>query len=161
MRIHIVGTILLALCTAAFGGTKWTHSIEEGEDATSTHHYFWFSNGSTVEKIRWVHYGGAGRATVIDYVLGTGFIRIKKMTSDRGSIPDLAAGRDAKFETTTDYTLTCKDSGHMLLLPDPNKRLSASQRLDLWNLIWLLSREDKQPINKSAEQDVGGKRGGG
>jgi hypothetical protein len=94
--------------------------------------------------------GAQNRPTVTDFHLEAGAIRIKKMTADRSAIPDLVVGRNAKFEITLAYSLSCKNSKHMLIPPGPDKNLTLPQRIDLYNLISILAME-KRPIERNGQ----------
>jgi hypothetical protein len=164
MKIQRLAILLTlpAVVTLGRADTKWTHYLEGGEDATSTFYHF-FNGGPNgpITKIRWVWNGGAQKLpTITDYHIGAGAIRIKKMTAARSALPELIAGRDAKFEITLDYTLSCKDSKHMLVPPGPDKHLTDHQRIDLYNLISLLAME-KRPIEPDGQNKAPqGKREG-
>lgn len=134
----------------------WTHMSEEGEDATSTHYYFYQSNGDSVERIRWVWNGGAQNApTVMEYILDSGKITIRRLVGKRESVSALIAGKEAPLELKEEYSITTKDSSQMLVPPPPDKSLTDKQRTDLYNIINLLAKERK-PCSKKAEQGADG-----
>lgn len=134
----------------------WTHVAEEGEDATSTHYYFYQSNGDSVQRIRWVWNGGAQNApTITEYILDSGKITIRQLLGKRDSVGALIAGKEAILELKEEYSITAKDSSQMLIPPPPDKSLTDKQRTDLKNLTDLLAKERK-PCAKRAEQGADG-----
>lgn len=128
----------------------WTHVAEEGEDATSTHYYFYQSNGDSMQRIRWVWNGGAQNApTVTEYILDSGEITIRQLVGKRDSVGALIAGKESELELKEEYSITSKDSSQKLIPQPPNKSLTDKQRTDLENLINLLAKERK-PCTKKA-----------
>ena len=78
LSIVVAAALATSWCSAK--DIAWTHIAEEGEDATSTHYFFYHSNGESVERIRWVWNGGAQNApTVTEYILGSGKITIRQL----------------------------------------------------------------------------------
>ena len=153
-------SVIIAVVFTAFSCTakdiEWTHTAEAGEDATSTHYYFYQSNGDSVQRIRWVWNGGAQNApTVTEYILDSGMITVRQLVGKRESVGILIAGKEAKLELKEEYSLAAKDSSQMLVPPPPDKTLTDKQRIDLKNLIDLLAKERK-PRSKKAEQGGGG-----
>ena len=147
--------VIAALISFPFvvaSGAEWTYHAEEGEDATSTHYYFFESNGESVQRVRWVWNGGAQNPpTVTEYLLGAGEITVRHLIGKRDDIPALVAGRDAKLEVKTEYSIIAKSTAEMLLPAPPAKVLSETQRVDLKNLIDLLAKERK-PMKSKAQQ---------
>lgn len=128
----------------------WTHVAEEREDATSTHYYFYQSNGDSVQRIRWVWNGGAQNApTVTEYILDSGEITIRQLLGKRDSVGSLIAGKESELELKEEYSITSKDSSQKLIPQPLNKSLTDKQRTDLENLINLLAKERK-PCTKKA-----------
>lgn len=125
------------------------HWAEEGEDATSTHYYFFFSDGDSIQRVRWVWNGGAQNApTVTEYEFESDGIRVRHMKGRRDDIKDLVKGREAKLELVSQYLLTCKSSKETLIPPKPDTALTDAQRVDLYNLISLLAK-NRKPLAKS------------
>ena len=155
--LAIIVAAAFAACCCSAKDIAWTHVAREGEDATSTHYYFYQSNGERVERIRWVWNGGAQNApTVTEYILDSGKITIRKLVGKRDSVGALIAGKEASMELKEEYSITAKDSSQMLIPPPPDKSLTDKQRTDLMNLIDLLAKERK-PCAKKAEQGAAGK----
>ena len=131
---------------------KWTYQVEQGEDATSTHYYFYHATGKSIDLVRWVWNGGAqNKPTVTDYQIGAGKITIRHYTGKRESIPDLVSGRDAELTLTLEHVVTAKDVESLFLSATFKEPLTKRQRTDLKNLKDLLA-EVKQLQKKSAEQ---------
>ena len=143
---------LIVFVGSAIAESKWTHKTEEGEDATSTHYYFFKSNGDSVEQVRWVWNGGAQNPpTVTDYFLGSGRITVRHLVGKREDIADLTLGREADLELKEEYSISAKSTAEMLIPDPPAKSLSDTQRVDLKNLIDLLAKERK-PYKTGAQQ---------
>jgi hypothetical protein len=148
LSVFIIATVVAA-STCAAKDIEWTHTAEEGEDATSTHYYFYESNGDSIERIRWVWNGGAQNApTVKEYILGSGKITIRELVGKRESIAALTAGMDAALELKEEYSISVKDTSQMLVPPPPDKSLTDRQRIDLYNIISLLAKERKPCAKK-------------
>jgi len=150
--------IALLLCFAipALAGDEWTYRAEEGEDATSTHYYFYESNGDSIQRVRWVWNGGAQNPpTVTEYLLGSGKIIIRHLVGKRDDVATLVTGGDAELELKQEYSIAAKSTAKMLVPALPAKSLSDTQRIDLKNLIDLLAKERK-PYTTKAQQDGGG-----
>ena len=131
--------------------TKWTHQIEQGEDATSTHFYFYHVSGQSVDLVRWVWNGGAqNNPTVTEYRILAGKITIRHLVGKRESIPDLIAGRDAKLSLTHEHSITAKNIENLFLSATFKKPLTKMQKTDLKNLKDLLA-EVKIGKKKNAE----------
>ena len=132
----------------------WTYSIEEGEDATSSHFYFYQLSGESVERIRWVWNGGAQNApTVTEYILGSGRITVRHLFGKRDSVAELTSGKDAVLELKEEYSISTSDPSAMLILPVPGKEPSYSQRMDIMNLINLLARS-RSPMPTKIDKPV-------
>ena len=148
--------VIFAASWCSAKDVAWTHVAEEGEDATSTHYYFYESNSESVQRIRWVWNGGAQNApTVTEYILGSGKITIRQLVGKRESVGALTAGKEADLELKEEYSITAKDSSQMLIPPPPDKSLTDKHRTDLKNLIDLLAKERK-PCPEKAEQGADG-----
>lgn len=149
-RIALLAVACVGLTlTAEARDMGWTHRIEEGEDATSAHYYFFRSDGERVDLVRWVWNGGAQQApTVTDYVLEPGKITVRKFTGKRGEVNALTSGREVKLTLVKEYTITSANSEVPLLSAAQDGRLTKEQRHDLNNLIELLAR-DRPPAKKS------------
>lgn len=146
LSIMVAAALAASWCSAK--DIAWTHVAEEGEDATSTHYYFYHSNGESVERVRWVWNGGAQNApTVTEYILGSGKITIRQLVGKREAISALIAGKEAELELKEEYSLIAKDSSEMLVPPPPDKSLTDKQRTDMKNLIDLLAKE-RRPCTK-------------
>ena len=144
---------LFFLSFAAFAGQHWSYYSEEGEDATSSHYYFYESNGESIQRVRWVWNGGAQNApTVTEYLFGSGKITIRHLIGKRDDIAVLIVGGDAKLELKKEYSIAAKSSVEMLIPESPAKLLSDVQRVDLKNLIDLLAKERKPYKPKDAQQ---------
>ena len=142
----------------AFAGQHWSYYAEEGEDATSTHYYFYESNGDSIQRVRWVWNGGAQNTpTVTEYLLGSGKITIRHLIGKRDDGAALVVGGDAELELKKEYSIAAKSSAEMLTPEPPAKSLSDVQRVDLKNLIDLLAKERK-PYKPKAQQAVSGNR---
>ena len=157
MKLHTIILILIALLPSVRAEIAWTHRAEEGEDATSTFHYFYQSNGKSVNRVRSVWNGGAQNSpTLTEYIFESGGIHIRHLKGNRAQVEDLAKGRDCELELEREYFIKNANSSAILLPPAPEQHLSDSQRSDLSNLIYLLAMERK-PIQKTkAEQDGNG-----
>lgn len=147
-------TITVFSAVGALAGIEWTYQAEEGEDATSTHYYFYESNGESIQRVRWVWNGGAQNPpTVTDYILGSGQITVHHLVGKREDVSKLILGRDADLELKKEYLITAKTTADMLTPAPPAKSLSDHQRIDLKNLIDLLAKERKP--HKTNAQQVG------
>ena len=147
---------LICFSITAFAGLGWSHHAEEGEDATSTHYYFYESNGDAIQRVRWVWNGGAQNPpTVTEYLLGSGKITVRHLVGKRDDVSALVAGRDAELTVKNEYSIDAESSAEMLIPEPPAKSLSDVQRIDLKNLIDLLAKERK-PYKTKAQQDGGG-----
>lgn len=155
--LSIIVAVALAASWCSAKDIAWTHVAEEGEDATSTHYYFYQSNGDSVKRIRWVWNGGAQNApTVTEYILGSGKITIRQLVGKRESVGALIAGKEATLELKGEYSIIAKDTSRMLVPPPPDKSLTDKQRIDLNNIIDLLAK-DRKPCAMKAEQGADGK----
>jgi hypothetical protein len=143
---------LFASALVAFGGEEWSYFAEVGEDATSTHYYFYESNGESIQRVRWVWNGGAQNApTITEYVLGSGKITIRHLIGKRDDIAALIVGDDAELELKKEYSISTKASAEMLIPEPPDISLSEVQRVDLKNLLDLLAKERK-PFKPKSQQ---------
>jgi len=142
--ILLAVTLLAATPIFAADEVAWTYKVVEGEDATSTHYYFYHSDGGRIDRVRWVWNGGAQNAPkVTEFILGTGKFTIRHLVGKRESIPELIAGGEAPLEVKKEYSIVATHEDEMLLPPAPDKVLSEEQRVDLKNLIDLLACERK------------------
>lgn len=140
-----VSFLMLAMSLRA-EDVKWTHWAEEGEDASSSNHYYFQSNGDSVERIRWVWNGGAGNEpSITEFLIESDKITIRTLTAKRVHLKALVAGKDAPMSVQKEYSVTAADTSKMLLQPS-GKALTAEQRADLYNLITLLARE-RRPMS--------------
>jgi hypothetical protein len=144
--------VLICVSLTAFAEPKWTHQVEVGEDASSTHYYFYESDGESIERIRWVWNGGAQNLPKItDYLFESGKITVRHQVGTRDDVKALIEGRDADLKVEKEYSLSTKSSESMLLPTTGDKSLSDSQRVDLKNLLDLMAKERKPYIKP---QDV-------
>ncbi|MFT6577293.1 MAG: hypothetical protein ACJA16_005508 [Akkermansiaceae bacterium] len=135
----LVTSLLPSVCDI-----PWTYSIEEGEDASSSHYYFYQERHESIERIRWVWNGGAQNApTVTDYILSPGKSTVRPLVGKRESLPKLTKGGDVELELKDEYAISTSDPTAMLVLPAPGKALSYSQRMDLTNLFNFLAKNRK------------------
>ena len=151
-------SIVALICSTftVFAGHEWSYHAEEGEDATSTHYYFYESNGDSIQRVRWVWNGGAQNPpTVTEYLLGSGKITVRHLVGKRDDVAALVVGQDAELEVKREYSLAAESTANMLIPDQPAKSLSDTQRIDLKNLIDLLAKERK-PYKTKAQQDGGG-----
>lgn len=149
----VVASFILLTSWATAGDIPWSHSSQEGEDATSTHYYFYLG-GDDVRQVRWVWNGGAQNApTVTDYVFESGKLVIRHLEGKRDDIPALITGKEAELTVKEEYTLTRGVSPGALLPDRPDKTLTERQRTDISNLIDLLAR-GRKPVaaKKGAEK---------
>ena len=154
--LTIVIAILISFAVPAFAEHKWTYQAKEGEDATSTHYYFYESNGDSIQRVRWVWNGGAQNPpTVTEYLLGSGKIIIRHLVGKRDDVANLVIGGDVELELKQEYSIAAKSTAEMLLPALPAKSLSDTQRIDLKNLIDLLAKE-RRPYKTKAQQDAAG-----
>lgn len=138
------------------GAPKWTYQSEEGEDATSTHYYFYRAKGERVDRVRWVWNGGAQNApTVTDYSIEKGKITIRHLEGERKSIPALIAGRDAELKLTREHSIESRNIGERMLEAGFEKPLTKRQRTDLTNLQQLLV-EYRKGNPEAAKKDADG-----
>lgn len=145
--------ILSAFAHPAFAGNGWTYQAEVGEDATSTHYYFYESDGDSIQRVRWVWDGGAQNPpTVTDFLLGAEKIVIRHLVAKRDDLAKLVIGGDTEFELKREYSISAKSTAEMLVPASPAKSLSDAQRIDLKNLIDLLAKERK-PYKTTAQHD--------
>jgi len=141
--------LFIFLALSPLAAAEQVFWAEEGEDATSAHYYFFFSDGDSIHRVRWVWNGGAQNApTVTEYEIEAGGIRIKHMKGRRDEIKDLVKGREAKLDLVSQYLLTCKSDKETLIPPKPDTALTDAQRVDLHNLISLLAK-NRRPLAKS------------
>lgn len=137
-------SVLICVSLTAFAEPKWSHQDEEGEDATSTHYYFYESDGNSIQRIRWVWNGGAQNPPeVTDYLFESGKITVRHLVGTRDDVKALVDGRDADLKVEKEYSLSTKSSESMFLPTTGDKSLSVSQRVDLKNLFDLLAKERK------------------
>ncbi len=129
--------------------TNWTHSWEQGEDATSSFYYFIGpKGGDTCVRMLW-NGGAQNDPTITDFYLGGSKLRVVKSKGDRQALKDLMLGRDKSLEVVSEYELACKHAGEMLAPPAPDKSLTDQQRLDLYNLILILAENRAPYIQKN------------
>ncbi len=122
----------------------WTHQAQEGEDATSTHYYFYRSDGEAGTRVRWIWNGGAqNEPEVTDYILDGSSITFKHSTGKREDLVELLQGKDVSLKLAKEYSINSSDDAHMLVPPSPDVTLTKAQRVDLANLISLLAKERK------------------
>lgn len=141
--------LCLLLGFSPFAAAEQVFWAEEGEDATSTHYYFFFSNGDSIQRVRWVWNGGAQNSpTVTEYKFESGGLRVSHMKGSRDDISDLVKGREAKLTLVSQYFLICKSDKEMLIPPKPDVTLSDVQRVDIYNLVSLLAK-DRKPLAKT------------
>ena len=123
---------LIVFVGSAIAESKWTHKTEEGEDATSTHYYFFKSNGDSVEQVRWVWNGGAQNPpTVTDYFLRSGRITVRHLVGKREDITDLTLGREVDLEVKEEYSISAKSTAEMLIPDPPAKSLSDTRLISI------------------------------
>jgi hypothetical protein len=116
---------LICFSFTAFAGHAWSHHAEEGEDATSTHYYFYESNGASIQRVRGVWNGGAQNPpTVTEYLLGSGKITVRHLGGKRDDLAALVVGSDAQLELKREYSIAAKSSAEMLIPESPAKSLS-------------------------------------
>ncbi len=141
-------SLLLLVTLSKAEDVKWTHRAEEGEDATSTHYYFFLTEGDEVTRVRWVWNGGAqNKPEVTEFLLNEGGkITIRTSVADRTHVEALVAGKEAPLTKKRDYSIITADTSRMLIPPPPDKTLTDEQRIDIYNLISLLAKARK-PIN--------------
>ena len=144
--------LFMSLAVAVFAGTGWTYQADEGEDATSTHYYFYAANGDSIQRVRWVWNGGAQNPpTVTEYLLGSGKIIIRHLVGKRDDVATLVTGGDAELELKQEYSIAAKSTAEMVVPALPAKSLSDTQRIDLKNLSDLLAKERKPYKNKAQQ----------
>ena len=145
MRKSLLGLVsLFFIVPLAYSELGWTHYAVEGEDASSFTKYFYKSDGEFVVHVRSVWNGGAQNPPeVTDYILDGSNIKVRHSKGTRGVVEDLVAGRAVKLTVEKEYVIEGKDSESMLIPPAPDKHLTAAQRLDLSNLIYMLALERK------------------
>ena len=142
--------LLISFAVPAFAGHEWSYHAEEGEDATSTHYYFYESTGESIQRVRWVWNGGAQNPpTVTEYLLGSGKIVIRHLVGKRDDIATLVTGGEAELELKQEYSIAAESTAGMLVPAPPAQALSDSQRIDLKNLIDLLAKERKSYKTKA------------
>ncbi|WP_411845311.1 hypothetical protein AAFN60_16305 [Roseibacillus persicicus] len=117
---------------------EWTHMATDYEDGSSTHYYFYHSNGESIDRIRWVWNGGVQNAPeVIDYFLEAGSFQVIKSIGQRKSLPDLIRGLDVPLRETDQGGL----EGIVSNSSTGYTKRSESQDLDLKILVDLLSKD--------------------
>lgn len=136
-------TALFVLATLA-EAQPWTHYAVEGEDATSSHHYFYLVSGESVERVRWVWSGGAQNApTATDYLVEKDRIVVRHHTVSRERLKELVAGKDAGMSAKEEYAIRTggKPLGEVL-----RRRLSLSKarRSDLESLEGILAMDRRR-----------------
>ena len=157
---YLITTIVFSIFTGLLcadsnftaADTKWTHSWSEGEDATSSFYYF-IEASDRVFRVRMLWNGGAqNNPTLTDWFLESGSsIRVVKKKGERSGIADLIQGKYSTLKITSDYKLDRDDKGIMLVPSTPDKSLTEEQRIDLSNLISLLSA-NRDLYKKKAQQ---------
>jgi hypothetical protein len=153
--LAIVASFILLAAWATASDIPWTHASEEGEDATSSHYYFYQSGGASVERVRWVWNGGAQNApTVTEYVFETGKLTIRHLEGKRDAIPALIAGKEAELAVKEEYTVVRGGGAGALLPIGSGKTLTEKQRADIVNLIDLLARERESFGGKKAAEKL-------
>lgn len=147
---------LIAFTASAFAGGDWTYQAEVGEDATSSHYYFYKSNGESISHVRSVWNGGVQNPpSVVDYFIDGSTVLIRHSTGTRSDVAGLTSGREADLKLVREYKIRGEHAGAMMLAPEPDKHLTADQRLDVANLIYLLAMERK-PYKTKAQQGGAG-----
>lgn len=146
----VVAVLFMALTempvVRAAEGDK-VYLLEEGEDATSTHYYFLYCAGDSVQRVRWVWNGGAQNdPTVTEYVIKGGTVRVSHLKGEREQLADLLAGKEPALKTVSSYVLGPEkgyDREDQILAPagKADQALTAEQRVDLSNLLEILARE--------------------
>jgi len=143
MKIPLLLIIVISTVTLRIQAEKPAYSIREGEDATSAHYYFLYSNGDSIHRVRWMWNGGASNnPTVMEYLIKSGAVEVINSTGDRKLLPLLEAGKEPKLNITKRYTIP-RGEGPGLLSKDRDESLSIAQRTDLLNLISILANERK------------------
>jgi hypothetical protein len=112
-----------------------------GEDATSTHYYFFYSlaGADTLSKVRLLWNGGAqNKPSVTDYYLDGSSILVIERSASRESLPILLTGEDTPFQFVSErrFRSVAEDT---LLGVGESGRLTKEERLALSNLIHALS----------------------
>ncbi|OYV07015.1 MAG: hypothetical protein CFE26_03270 [Verrucomicrobiales bacterium VVV1] len=145
---------MMAFSVIAYADGEGAYQAEVGEDATSSHYYFYKSSGESISHVRSVWNGGAQNPPrVTDYFIDGSTILIRHSTGTRSDVAGLTAGREADLKIITEYKIRGEHAGAMLLPPEGDKQLTADQRRDLANLICLLAMERKP--YKTKEQQAG------
>ena len=141
--------LLTSLCWSE--EVQWTHWAEEGEDASSSHHYFFLIEGKTVKRIRWVWNGGAQNPPeVIDYLLSEGRLQVFSYTGKREHVGQLIQGRSTDLKLIETRAWFRKKDGSL----KPAMKLMAGAiaaedaKMDAANLATFLSAERK-PIKRA------------
>ncbi len=162
MRTHISCSLLtFALLSAATFGSeplpidepnnkrKVTFAME-GEDATSTFYYFFYSlpADGNVSKIRMLWNGGGNnKPSITDYYLCGSFIWIIERSAERRDLPLLAKGKDVPFQSIRERVIKTAPLEHLRILSFPDApeipRLSEAERQELTSIISLLSKSRK------------------
>ena len=126
----------------------------EGEDATSSFYYFYYSlPGEEVAKIRMLWDGGAGnKPTITDYYITAAFILIIERTAERGDLALLRKGKDGAFQATKERLIKTvpKETEANYTFPAAPEvgRGSEAERDDLTTLVSLLARPRKPMRDK-------------
>ena len=116
-----------------------------GEDATSTHYYFFYSlpGADTLAKVRLLWNGGAqNKPSITDYYLDGSSILIVERSADRDSLPKLLKGQDAPFQPVSERRIKSVADDTLIGAAEAG-RLSKDERLALSNLIHALSLNRK------------------
>lgn len=123
-----------------------------GEDATSTHYYFFYSlpGADALAKVRLVWNGGAqNKPRITDYYLDGSSISVIERSAERLSLPALLKGKDAPFEVVRERHIKSVNEETLIGSAQPG-HLSKDERLALSNLIDALSL-NRKPIQAGSK----------
>ncbi|MGJ8725018.1 MAG: hypothetical protein ACSHYB_10715 [Roseibacillus sp.] len=126
---------------------EWNASAEEFEDGSSGHFYFFFSNGASVERVRWIWNGGASnKPAVVDYFLRGGMLKVFCYEGARESAENLSEGRNAPLVLLKKLSFALPGSD----FSDDDKQLDEDSLTHLRSLFDILAKE-REPIVDGSE----------
>ena len=118
-----------------------------GEDATSTHYYFFYSlpEADSLAKVRLLWNGGAqNKPSITDYYLDGSSILIIERSAERQQLATLIKGHDVPFQVVSERRIKSVNEETLIGSAEPG-RLSKQERIALSNLIHALSL-NRRPI---------------
>ena len=135
--------------------TIWSHSREEGGDASSSCYSFIGHQGDVV-RVRILYVAAsAPEASGTDYFVEDSSIRVDKIRGAKAKQAAQIEGKDDGITIAETYTLKTKNAQDPLISSLGNEHLTRAQRLDLSELITIL-KDCVSAMNEDAEKNTEG-----